>query len=225
MSASDVGPADAVLLVAVLILSISLGGALTGLRGGVIRVPAAPPVAIALWGVVAVPTLLQIPFPAFGAALERDPVLIRDGNQWWRILTSAAVQDGGVVVAVTNLAVLALVTSMAGHVWGTGRTLLVFSSAQLIFGLLTAFVFPSQGAGSSGVSLAAAASIAGLAVMLTPSRCESALAAGVIVAGAALVWSADAHGLAILTGVLLGAALGTVSPPILTRRATVSDRV
>lgn len=213
MSTSAAEPTSLVLLAVVLALAIALGGTLSGLGWNVARIHNVPTVAVVLWSVVAVPSLLQIPFPAIRVAFERDPMLVRD-DQWWRIMTSVLVQDGGIGGMVANLVILGVVAPVAGRVWGNGRTLLLFGTSQLILGLFTAFVFPSPGAGYSGATCALAASIAGLAVMQSPRRRELVMAAGVVLAGIMMVAVDDAHGLAILTGALLGAAMGTVSPPV-----------
>jgi hypothetical protein len=62
-----------------------------------------------LWLTVAVPSLLQIAFGDLLGALERDPELIRHHDQWWRLVTSSVVQDGGIAGTLFNLAVLAVV--------------------------------------------------------------------------------------------------------------------
>lgn len=165
-----------------------------------------------LWLFIAVPSLVQLIFPAVLDALERDPNLIRD-HQWWRILTSVAVQDGGPVGFVVNLAVLAWVAPLCVRVWGGSRAVLLFVASQIIFGLFTAFLFPSPGAGNSAATLALAASLAGLSVMQSKQVPALAASAGIVVAGVLLIAVSDAHGLAVLTGTLLGAALATVSPP------------
>lgn len=175
-----------------------------------------------MWAVVAVPSLLQIVLPVLLDAFERDPALIRDG-QWWRIVTSVAVQDGGLVGTAVNLAALAVVAPVAVRFWGAWRAVALFVLGQAIFDLFTAFVFPSTGAGNSAATLALAASMVGMVVTAHTSRRELWLAAGVILSGVCLIGLGDAHGLAVLTGTMLGAALATVSPP-LDRRA-FSERV
>lgn len=206
-----------VLLVAVLVLA---------LLAGRIRVPAGGPVprtAIWMWAVVAVPSLVQIAAPVVLHAFERDPNQIRDG-QLWRILTSVVVQDGGLVGTAANLAVLAVVAPLAVQFWGAWRAVSLFLLGQVIFGLLTAFVFPSLGAGNSAATLALAASMVGVVVTAHASRRELFLAAGVVLCGLCLVANGDAHGLAVLTGTMLGAALATVAPPFENRPRHVVAR-
>ncbi|MFC9834730.1 rhomboid family intramembrane serine protease [Rhodococcus sp. NPDC127530] len=207
MTTSGAGWPSAVLFAVVLVLATLLGST----RIGEVRLTRPPRTAVVLWLLIAVPSLLQIVVPAVLDALERDPTQIRD-HQWWRIVTSVAVQDGGLAGTVVNLLVLAWVAPLAVRVWGGVRAVLLFVASQIIFGLFTAFLFPSPGAGNSGATLALAASFAGL-VMQSKQRRVLAASGGIVLAGVLLVVVDDAHGLAVLTGALLGAALATVSPP------------
>ncbi|MFC9355467.1 rhomboid family intramembrane serine protease [Rhodococcus sp. NPDC057014] len=213
MTTSGGGWISAVLFAVVLVLASLIGSVRIGEgrigEGGFTRPPRT---AVVLWLLIAVPSLLQIAVPAVLDALERDPTQIRD-HQWWRIVTSVAVQDGGVAGTVVNLLVLAWVAPLAVRVWGGVRAVLLFVASQIIFGLFTAFLFPSPGAGNSGATLALAASFAGLVVMQSKERRVLAASGGIVLAGVLLVVVDDAHGLAVLTGALLGAALATVSPP------------
>ncbi|NLE78032.1 MAG: rhomboid family intramembrane serine protease [Rhodococcus sp.] len=165
-----------------------------------------------MWAVVAVPSVLQAVVPSLLDFFERDPAQIRDG-QWWRILTSALVQDGGLFGTVANLAVLAVVAPIAVQFWGAWRAVVLLVLGQVIFGLLTAFVFPSVGAGNSAATFTLAASMVGVVVTAHASRRELCLAAGVVLCGVLLVLVDDAHGLAVLTGTMLGAALAIIVPP------------
>jgi membrane associated rhomboid family serine protease len=213
VTTSGAGWISAVLFAVVLVLASLIGSVHTGEgRIGAVGFTRPPRTAVVLWLLIAVPSLLQIVVPAVLDALERDPDQIRD-HQWWRIFTSVAVQDGGVAGTVVNLLVLAWVAPLAVRVWGGVRAVLLFVASQIIFGLFTAFLFPSPGAGNSGATLALAASFAGLVVMQSKDRRVLAASGGIVLAGVLLVVVDDAHGLAVLTGALLGAALATVSPP------------
>ena len=213
MTTSGAGWISAVLFAVVLVLASLIGSVRIGEgRIGAVGFTRPPRTAVVLWLLIAVPSLLQIVVPAVLDALERDPDQIRD-HQWWRIFTSVAVQDGGVAGTVVNLLVLAWVAPLAVRVWGGVRAVLLFVASQIIFGLFTAFLFPSPGAGNSGATLALAASFAGLVVMQSKDRRVLAASGGIVLAGVLLVVVDDAHGLAVLTGALLGAALATVSPP------------
>jgi len=75
------------------------------------------PVAVLLWLLVAVPSLLQLVRPGIYDLLSRQPMLIERG-EWWRLLTSVLVQDGGALGTVYNLVTLALTASAAVALWG-----------------------------------------------------------------------------------------------------------
>lgn len=213
MTTSGAGWIGAVLFAVVLVLATLIGSVRIGEgRIGEVGFTRPPRTAVVLWLLIAVPSLLQIVVPAVLDALERDPTQIRD-HQWWRIFTSVAVQDGGLAGTVVNLLVLAWVAPLAVRVWGGVRAVLLFVASQIIFGLFTAFLFPSPGAGNSGATLALAASFAGLVVMQSKDRRVLTASGGIVLAGVLLVVVDDAHGLAVLTGALLGAALATVNPP------------
>lgn len=210
MTTSGQGLANVLLDVALVVLALGLarGLARNGFR------PRVRPAALALWLVVAVPSLLQLAIPGLLDALRRDPGLVERG-QLWRVLTSAIVQDGGVAGTVSNLVLLAVVAVIAEAIWGGLRMWLVVGVAQLVFGLWTSLVFPSRGAGNSAFTLALAASLAGLALTMAGPRSalRLAVAGGVVVVGVALVALLDAHGVAVLAGVAVGAGIGAVSPP------------
>lgn len=217
MDTSGTGPVGWMLLVVALVLAMLVGR---------LRVPAGglvPRAAVWMWVVVAVPSLLQILLPVVLEAFERDPARIRDG-QWWRILTSVVVQDGGLVGTAVNLAVLAVVAPLAVQFWGAWRAVSLFVLGQVIFGLFTAFVFPSSGAGNSAATVALAASMVGVVVVAHTNWRELCLAVGVVLCGVCLFVIDDAHGLAVLTGTMLGAALATVAPPFDHRTRTPAVR-
>src|SRR4051794_18404748 len=83
-------------------------------RGVRWRYPAAT---IALFILVALPSLLQIPFPRVLTALERNADLILHHGEWWRVVTSPVVQDGGVAGTIFNLAYLLLIGLLAERLW------------------------------------------------------------------------------------------------------------
>mgnify|MGYP003289869028 CR=1 FL=1 len=118
--------------------------------------------AVVLWGVVAVASVTRLIVPSLVELFRREPVRTRDGGQWWRVLTAGLVEDGGVVVTAANLVLLAVVAIAAVRSWGWYRAAALFVVGQILWGLFTTFVSPSVGAGTSGATLALAASIAGL---------------------------------------------------------------
>lgn len=201
MSTSGGGLLNALLYVVVLVL---------GVRVGVRWLPAQRRraglvVAVAVWLVVAVPSLLQIPFPALLTHLERDPALVRRG-QVWRVLTGLVVQDGGIGGTVFNLVALAVVALVAGQLWGRGLPL-VFLATHLGFAVPAVFVSDDVGAGNSGATFGLAASMAGWA-LVGPHRERGDLArlAGILGAGVVLLALRDAHGIPVLAGPAIGSA-------------------
>lgn len=172
-----------------------------------------PAAAVVLWGVVAVASVTRLVVPSVVELFRREPVRTRDGGEWWRVLTAGLVEDGGVAVTLANLVLLAVVAVAAVRVWGWYRAVALFVAGQLLWGLFTTFVSPSVGAGTSGATLALAASLAGLWPVVGARRPLLLVSATIFVLGALLLALDDAHGVAVLIGMLLGAVLGTVLPP------------
>ena len=182
-----------------------------------------PPVAAAvLWSVVAVASLARLVFQDLLDVFRRQPVRTRDAGEWWRVLTAGLIEDGGVLLTVVNLVLLAVVAVAIVRMWGWYRALGLFVAGQVLWGLFTTFVFPSDGAGTTGATLAAAATLAGLWPVVGASRALLLAAATTFVLGVVLVFAGDAHGVAILIGMLLGAVLATVLPPPQLARTSVS---
>lgn len=146
MSTSDAAPGSVLLLALVAALAVLLAQRRLAVPPGRLLWP--PPVtALVLWLVVAVPSLLRLAVPSLLGTFGRDPLRIRAEEEWWRVLTSVLVQDGGVLLTLVNLVLLAVVATVAVRVWGPGRAIGLFAVSQLLFGLFTAFVSPSTGAG------------------------------------------------------------------------------
>jgi hypothetical protein len=164
--------------------------------------------AAALWGLVAVPSLLQFAFPAVYDVLHRDSALVRDGGQWWRPYTSFLVQDGGVSGTAFNLVTLAVVALVAMRVWGPRFTAGIWAGATVLYSV-PVFLTPMEpGGGNSGLTFTLAASFAGLAVVAAPGW-PSWLAAAAIAADGALVLAlGDLHGVPMICGVAIGVGLG-----------------
>lgn len=161
-----------------------------------------PVVALALTVIIGVPSLLQFVFPAIGDALSRQPSLELQG-QWWRVLTAVLAQDGGLVGAIFNLAVVAVVTVLGERVWGRWRMLLLFLLPSIILNLL-AVAWNASGGGSSFASDGLLLSMCALGILTM--RRVLILICGIVplVAGIVLIASNDAHGVAIVLGVVLG---------------------
>ena len=225
MSSSGGGTVNAVLYVIVLACTVRAGAVLLG--GDIARFLRRPPVAaVTLWLIVAIPSLLQFAFPGLLRALERDPDQIRQHGQWWRLVTSAVVQDGGVAGTVFNLVILAIVGVVAIRAWGSLRGLIIFAVGVVGFNLATTFAWPSVGAGNSAATFTLAASVTGLAVVKVRERVVVML--GALTAGCGIVLLAlrDAHGSAVIGGLVIGVLTGAISPPgIISTSAARAGRV
>ncbi|MFG3281593.1 hypothetical protein [Streptomyces sp. NPDC048111] len=163
-----------------------------------------PKVAIGLWLLVAVPSLLQFAFPGIYDALHRDSDKIIDQGQWWRAYTSFMVQDGGVGGTAFNLFVLALIGFAAERVWGSRMLLALAPALLLVFSVDTFLVHGPSGGGNSGLTFRIATSIAGLALVTRPGRRPYLLTAAIVVDGALLLLLGDGHGEPIITGIVAG---------------------
>jgi hypothetical protein len=224
MSTSGGGTVNAVLYVIVLACAVRAGAALAGGDfAGLLRRP--PVAAMALWLVVAIPSLLQIPFPGLLRALERDPDEIRQHGQWWRLVTSAVVQDGGIAGTVWNLVILAVVGVVAIRVWGSARGLIIFAVGVVGFNLVTTFAWPSVGAGNSAATFTLAASVTGLALVRLRERITMLLGALTVACAIVLLVLRDAHGVAMLGGLVIGVLVAAVWPPGITSAAARPGRV
>ena len=193
-----------VLYIVVLAIFIQLAARMLALTWAPRRFPVVAAVATVLIGV---PSLLQFVWPGIAAALQRDPAATLAHGQWWRVLTALAAQDGGLVAAIFNLIVVALVVWLAEWIWGRWRTIVLFVFPSLVLNLL-AIVWGQPGGGSSFASDGLLMSVAGLALVATRSTLLRVLAALMIVVAIVLVFTADAHGVAMLLGAAGGAALG-----------------
>jgi membrane associated rhomboid family serine protease len=212
VSTSGGGTLNAVLYVTMLACAIRAAVVVLGAElGRLVRRPPAP--AVALWLVVAVPSLLQAPFPGVLRSLERDPDLIRGHGQWWRLFTAVLVQDGGAAGTVFNLVVLALIGIVAVRVWGGTRALIIFGVAAVTFNIGATFVSPFAGAGNSASTFALATSVTGVAMVTRPQRVTALLAAITAGCGIALLALLDAHGEAVLGGLVMGVLISAISPP------------
>lgn len=204
MSTSGTGTANAVLYAIMLVCAIQAGSlVLRKHLGQLLRHPPVP--AVALWLAVAIPSVLQVPFPGLLHWLARDPELISGHGQWWRLFTSVLVQDGGIAGTIFNLVALAVIAVLAVQAWGGTRALLIFAVAAVAFNLAATFAWPSAGAGNSGATFALATSVTVLAVMVRPGREAALLAALTAGCGIALLALQDAHGEAVLGGLVIGA--------------------
>lgn len=210
-----------------LVCSVRAGIAVLGTGAG--QLLRHPPVAgVLLWLMVAVPSLLQFLFPGLLQSLERNPGLISGHGQWWRLVTSVVVQDGGAAGTAFNLVVLALVGVIAVRAWGGARAWLIFVVAAVAFNLAATFASPSTGAGNSAGTFALGTSLIGLALALRRQRAVVVLAGLASACGIGLLALRDAHGEAVLGGLVIGLLVSSAWPPatvLLTRESGTGEAV
>ena len=157
---------------------------------------------------VAVPSLLQqLVAPRLLDVLGRQSVQVLQHHQYWRLVTSVVVQDGGWPGTVLNLVLLAVTVPVAERVWGSGRTGGTFLVAGVLLDV-AAVGFGVDGAGNSGATLALGSS---LLVPAFVQRRWAPLLLGLL-GGAVLVVAADEHWVAVVMGLVLGAALTALAP-------------
>jgi hypothetical protein len=176
------------------------------------RLRAPRPAALALVAVVAVPSLIELGWHGIYTALYRAPDQIKEHHEYWRVLTGSIVQDGGLEGTIFNLLVLFVIATLAVCAWGAARAIGLFVVGVIGFNLIASYAFAAPGGGNSAATIFLAASMVGLAAVRL--RVVPALAAAVVVAvaGAVLIAVNDAHGIPILGGLVIGAALALVSP-------------
>jgi len=200
------GLAYAVMLLATLLaMQPALGNPVLWLR----RPRAA---AVGLWLVVAVPSLVELAWHPIYDALSRRPDLIRDG-QVYRLFTSVTVQDGGLSGTISNLAWLAVLGTLAVHIWGPARALGLFAFGAVAFDVMTTWVFPSPGGGNSAAMFFLMAATTALLALRRPHPVPVAVAVLVTAIGIVLVVRDDAHGLVMLGGLVAGGIVAAAWPP------------
>lgn len=106
-----------------------------------------------VWLCVAVPSLLQVPFPQVYDVLYRQADAVSEQHEWWRLGTALTVQDGGIVGTVSNLLLLGLALVLALPLWGTWATVVTFVIAGIGLNLLAVGFGAVDGGGNSGATL------------------------------------------------------------------------
>ncbi|MGU3437498.1 rhomboid family intramembrane serine protease [Actinomycetes bacterium M1A6_2h] len=210
MTTSGGGSANALAYV-IVVVALFRGVAAVTDAGALVRRPHRS--ALVLWAMVAVPSIAQIVLPAIYDVLSRQPDLVRDGHQWWRLVTSAYVQDGGLFGTVTNLVVLYIVAALALPLWGGVSAGLLFVFATIAFDLPAVYVFPSAGGGNSGATFFLATSVLALLVVCRRTPVVMVASAVAVVAASFLIAIGDAHGLAFLGGFVVGLVVALLARP------------
>jgi membrane associated rhomboid family serine protease len=164
-----------------------------------------PLITLTLFVLVAIPSVLQFPFPRLLYALRRDGDLTLHHGEWWRVVTALLVQDGGVVGTVSNLVALVLIGLVAERLWGLWLPVLFFGA-----GICSQFVglaWQPIGAGNSVGNFGMATGVLLLCVLRAKAVLPRILGVIGIVAGLALLLLRDIHGGAVAIGLVLSALL------------------
>jgi membrane associated rhomboid family serine protease len=204
-----------------------LAGVLPGLAEGDRR-PAfdwrpVPRATIVLTVLVAASAVLQLLFPALLTTFERNGPRVLHG-EWWRLVTSLFVQDGGVSGTAFNLASLLLVGALAERRWGSRRWVAIFAMSAIAGGV-AGLAWQPVGAGTSIAIFGLAGSIAVAALRDRPGRAALVLAGVAAAAGVLLLLLKDIHGAAAVTGMILALLIGRAGNWKLGATTTPASRV
>lgn len=163
---------------------------------------------LALWCVVAVPSLLQFALTGMLESGRRESAAILAG-QWWRLVTSMVLQDGGWYGTAFNLVTLAFTLLLVQPVVRTGVAVGLFLVGGVVGNVLTVLTFGDTGAGNSMATMFLAVTALALAKDRGPRR----LVAFGVVAALAVVMLVlgDVHGLALTAALVVAAALAIVN--------------
>jgi rhomboid protease GluP len=190
---------------------VLLGSA--GVAGARLRrraAPAAPSgpllVTPAVFVVVAVISLLQLTaVPSLLVSLQRDRTAI-SGGQWWRLVTSAVVQDSGWPGTIFNLVALAILGMLVERLWGPARWAALALVVQVVGGLWGLVVQP-VGAGTSLIVFGFGGAL-GAAALVHGGDLGGRLRAGIVLlVGVVLLSVGDIHGGATLAGAFVATPL------------------
>jgi membrane associated rhomboid family serine protease len=185
-------------VVAILYVVVYLAG-WSALRQSEDERPRLTPWGAALWCAVAIPSVLQFAIPVMLQLGRRDASAV---GQWWRLLTSMFLQDGGVPGTVFNLVTLAISVVLVGAVLRGPTMIAVFVAGGLVSNLLTIGLLHQSGAGNSMATMC----LVVLATVVLKRRTEVSVIplVAVFAAAAALLALHDQHGFAVTLGLVAG---------------------
>jgi rhomboid protease GluP len=147
-------------------------------------------------------TGLQFRFPILLTSLRRNPGELAN-HEYWRLLTSLFVHNGGWRQIVFNFVAIAIVGTIVEHIFGTGRWLILYFTGGFI-GQIAGLYWKPLGAGAS---VAGAGLLGALAVwMIWHPLWRTRVGGAVIILGAcALIYFHDLHGPPLLAGAAVAA--------------------
>ncbi len=196
------------ILISIALTAVAAGG-VQYLRGTGRRL-APPGMTLVLAAVTAVISILGNLNPDILAALGRDRDALLSG-QWWRLVTPLFVQDGGWAGTVFNLVALLIVGAIAETLYGRGVLVGVYFAAGVVSEIAGYTILQHQGfAGNSVADLGLAALC--LVTYLVGLRPLPRVLGGIgLLAGAALIVTANLHGVGFAVGAVAGLVLALPS--------------
>jgi membrane associated rhomboid family serine protease len=132
---------------------------------------------------------------------ERNYARFLSGD-WWRLITSLFVQDGGSSGSIFNLVSLLLIGTIAEKLWRSPRWLLIFFTGGIL-SQLVGFAWQPTGAGNSVANFSLAASIAVWCLTHSAPRAAKIAAILALGAGVILLFLKDIHGAAVIFGAVI----------------------
>ncbi len=142
-------------------------------------------------------TALQFRFPVLLTSLRRQPNELAN-HEYWRLLTSLFVHNGGWRQIAFNFTAIAIVGTLVERIFGTGRWLILYFTAGFT-GQIAGLYWKPLGAGAS---VAGAGLLGALAIWMVCHQLWRARigGAGIILGACALIYFHDLHGPPLLAG-------------------------
>jgi membrane associated rhomboid family serine protease len=154
-------------------------------------------------GVTAVSGLIGLAVPSWEENLRRDPTLIADG-QWYRLVTSLVVQDGGAFGLVFNVGTLLVLGILAERRLGRWRWLVLYLGGAAA-GQAMGYLAGTVGAGNSIANLGLAGGLIAAFARHRAWRIDAALSAAVaLLIGLTALPSETARAVGLVLAVVLG---------------------
>ena len=155
--------------------------------------------------IIAIPSILGLIYPSVIKTLGRDYSRFLS-SEWWRLITSLFVQDGGVGGTIFNLVSLLFIGSVAEQYWSGKQWLLIFFGGGIISQLI-AFAWQPLGAGNSVANFSLAGSIAIVCLFSHPPRIVLAPVLLSLAVDVWLLFLRNIHGAAPMIGAIIAIVL------------------
>ncbi|MCX5530071.1 rhomboid family intramembrane serine protease [Streptomyces sp. NBC_00006] len=169
--------------------------------------PPIPVTAAVMVGVMAAFNVAQTVWPSLIGHLERRP----DGA-WWRVGTALLIQSSGRLQLLFNLAALIAVAPVAQRVFGSVSTLTLYLLPGVAAQAVSMEAWNPHGGGNSVAICGLVGALATVCALRGPNPGLRRLALLVPAAGLVLCVMANNHGVGLLVGAALGAAMTALDP-------------